>query len=152
MSSVGPDAEEVLPSRRSKRRPWIPPQNAVNNTWTRFSAKIFSKVTTVLPVSEYPHPVSRSQGQSVATNFEEAAKACREKVRKIVEENTRVNQRYRDPHFDIDLDLKLEKLLCLGTLTQPAEPVIQNEGNGKMYTNPYLPKSVKRVHVSEKVT
>src|SRR5438034_5394412 len=130
--------------RRSKRRqPWIPPQNAVNNIWTRFSVKIFSKVTAVLPASGYPQAASLSQGQRVATNFEEAAELCRQKVRKIVEEHKRVNQRYRDPHFDIDLDLKFEKFNCIGTLAKPAQLVVQDQKTRKWYPNSNLPQSVK---------
>lgn len=138
---------------RSRRQPWIPPQDAVDKSWARSSVKIFSAATTVLPVSDpdgaehqqaSPPP---EQGQLVAANFEEAAKVCRRKVDKIVKEHQRVNQRYRDPHFDIDLDLKSRKGICLGTLAERTTWFIKDGPD--IRPNPHLPKSVKRVDVSE---
>lgn len=143
----------VRPVRsRPRTQPWIPPQEAVNKSWARSSVKIFSAATTVLPVSDpdgsdhqqaSPPP---EQGQLVAANFEEAAKVCRQKVEKIVKEHLRVNQRYRDPHFDIDLDLKSRKGICIGTLTEPTRWIIEN--GRETQPNGDLPKSVKRVDVS----
>lgn len=139
--------ERSFPTRR---RPWIPPQNAVDKAWARFSVKIFSNATAVLPFSDPDHQQASQppeQGQLVATNFDEAAKACRQKVEKIVEEHGRVNQRYRDPHFDIDLDLKSRRGHCLGTLAKPTQWLLKDESK-KFYPNGNLPKSVKRVDVS----
>ncbi len=42
---------------------------------------------------------------------------CRAKVAKIVAECRRVNQKYRDPHFDLEADLKLERRDCLNGLS-----------------------------------
>lgn len=72
---------------------------------------------------------------------------CRQKVEKIVKEHQRVNQRYRDPHFDIDLDLKSRKGICLGTLADPTRWIIKDGPD--IRPNPHLPKSVKRVDVSD---
>ena len=138
---------------RSRRQPWIPPQDAVDKSWARCSVKIFSAVTTVLPVSDPDGPDHQQaspppeQGQLVAANFEEAVKACKQKVEKIVKEHQRVNQRYRDPHFDIDLDLKSRKGICLGTLAEPTQWIIKDGPDIRPNRN--LPKSVKRVDVSD---
>lgn len=50
-------------------------------------------------------------------SYEEAAALCRAKVSKIVRECRRVNQKYRDPHFDLDLDLKTNRRDCLEALS-----------------------------------
>jgi hypothetical protein len=137
---------------RSRPQSWIPPQVAVDKSWARSSVKIFSTVTTVLPISDPDGPDHQQassppeQGQLVAANFKEAADVCRQKVDKIVKEHQRVNQRYRDPHFDIDLDLKSRKGICLGTLAEPTRWLIKDGPD--IRPNGHLPKSVKRVDVS----
>jgi hypothetical protein len=83
----------------------------------------------------------------VAKIFKDAAEACTQKVEKIVKEHRRVNQRYRDPHFDIDLDLKSRRGHCLGTWAEPTQWLLKDK-SGKLYPNDNLPKSVKRVDVS----
>ena len=163
------DLRRRRPAPPSKRqRPWVPPQIAVNNVWSRFSAKIFSNVTTVLPGLEQQQPTVMPQGRLVAAEFDEMAEACRKKVAKIVEEHKRVNQRYRDPHFDIDMDYKLRNGYCLGTLMDPVRWIVPVPDprlpmkcpcvpKGRiscpcrqvsMKLNDDLPKSVRRVHVS----
>jgi len=138
---------------RSRPQPWIPPQDAIDNSWARSSVKIFSAATTVLPVSDPDGPDHQQaspppeQGQLVAANFEEAVKACKQKVEKIVKEHQRVNQRYRDSHFDIDLDLKSRKGICLGPLNEPTRWIIEDGPDTR--PNGHLPKSVKRVNVSD---
>lgn len=52
---------------------------------------------------------------------------------KISKECRRVNRRYRDLHFDMEFDLKMEKWDCLETLV------------GQQGDIPFSPKSVKRV-------
>jgi hypothetical protein len=139
--------KRIVPARR---RAWIPPQNVVDKAWARFSVKIFSKATAVLPVTNPDHQHASpppEQGQLVITNFEEAAKACRQKVEKIVKEHKRANQRYRDPHFDIYLDLMSRKGHCLGTLAKPTKWSVKNELK-KLCPDGDLPKSVNRVDVS----
>jgi len=55
-------------------------------------------------------------GQTTQASYDEAAAVCRAKVAKIVKECRRVNQKYRDPHFDLELDLKLNRRDCLDGL------------------------------------
>lgn len=45
-----------------------------------------------------------------------AAEQCRRKVAQIVKECRRVNQKYRDPHFDLELDQGLMRRDCLDSL------------------------------------
>ena len=138
-----------------KRRPWIPPQNAVDKAWARFSVKIFSHATAVLPVSfsdpDQQQASPPEQGELVAKIFKDAAEACTQKVEKIVKEHQRVNQRYRDPHFDIDLDLKSRRGHCLGNLAEPTQWSVKLK-SGKSHPNDNLPKSVKRIDVSDGLT
>lgn len=49
-------------------------------------------------------------------SYEDAAAQCRHKVAQIVRECRRVNQKYRDPHFDLEIDLKLNRRDCLDSL------------------------------------
>lgn len=64
---------------------------------------------------------------------------CRAKVDKIVKECRRINKKYRDPHFDIEADLKLNVRDCLQSL---------NNVDIKGYKPPgseFKPQSAKRV-------
>lgn len=62
---------------------------------------------------------------------------CRAKVDKIVRECRRINKKYRDPHFDLETDLKLGGRDCLQSLAnvQTAEPPGSD----------FKPRSAKRV-------
>lgn len=60
---------------------------------------------------------------------------CRAKVAKIVKECRRVNQKYRDPHFDLEFDLKWGSRDTLESLCNT---------KGKPDSQ-FMPKSIKRV-------
>jgi len=70
------------------------------------------RASAVLPKDEYAKkvgekvPSGATRGQNAVASYEEAAKICKGKVDKIVKECRRVNQKYRDSHFDIEFDLK----------------------------------------------
>jgi len=79
--------------------------------------------TRIIPQNEYAERVAKRSaarvvggGQSAKASYEEAAQHCRDKVAKIVKECRRVNQKYRDPHFDLEADLKQERRDCLESL------------------------------------
>ena len=74
------------------------------------------------------------KGENAVASYAEAAAICKAKVAKIVEECRRVNQKYRDPHFDIEFDLKWGTRDCLTMLGDTAG----------VETN-FKPGSVKRV-------
>ncbi len=59
---------------------------------------------------------STSSPIPVGTSYEAARALCEAKVAKIVKECRRINQKYRDPHFDLELDLKKHRRFCLESL------------------------------------
>ncbi|KAI1500300.1 hypothetical protein F5X99DRAFT_240931 [Biscogniauxia marginata] len=85
------------------------PQEAIDEFWNKFTTKAPGKATTVIPYNQYAEKAARRSNKAVGTltqsSYEEAAAVCRAKVDKIVKECRRVNQKYRDPHFDLELDL-----------------------------------------------
>jgi hypothetical protein len=138
--------------RAKKKKKTLPPQEAINKIWSRFSASKFSKATNILP---FAPPTSTDPSKTVhaskptpnnllvSEDFERAVQECRTKVQKLVKECKRVNMRYRDPTFDLDWDLKWERGHCLNGLVDE-----EFEINGRAFANPTsnVPKAVKRVH------
>lgn len=112
--------------------------------------------TTILPKNVWVQKASEKSpkgtqlGQNAVASYEEAAKICKEKVAQIVKECRRVNQKYRDPHFDIEFDLKSwrGKNDCLRSLSPYAPNEDEDDGEDfwdKMMGNSSYPGSVKRV-------
>ncbi|KAK4195169.1 putative calpain-1 catalytic subunit [Triangularia verruculosa] len=104
------------------------PQRKVDEFWESFTSKNPGKVTNIIPKNEYAEKLAKrtaakdltnggSGGKTTSTSYEEAAALCRAKVEKIVKECKRVNQKYRDPHFDLEWDLKTETRDCLESLS-----------------------------------
>lgn len=73
-------------------------------------------------------------GQIAVKSYDQAAAECKHAVEEIAKECRRVNHKYRDPHFDIEFDLKRNRRDCLDALGEVPD---------KTY-----PKSVKRIPVS----
>jgi len=146
-----PDQGEDI-SQRKNQKPWSPPQNAVDKLWSRFAVKISSSVTAVLPALEAAGATPpQNQGEPLSSYFQEAADICKQRVDKISEEYRRIKERYRDPHFDIDFDLKRKRGICLGTLLDPTSWALVDLKAQKLVQTPWsqaYPKSVQRVHVS----
>lgn len=123
-----------------KRRASQTPQETLRQFWNQFNSKFPGRVYTVLPDNPYARtkaeraPKGVIQGQDAGKSYEEARKECRRAVDRIVKECERLNQKYTDPHFDIEVDLKSGKRNCLDTL---------EEENMEM-----RPRGVKRVTVS----
>jgi hypothetical protein len=99
------------------------PQQSLDKFWGRFNAKYGGLPWTILPddlvakrASEF-YPKGLVPGQPVVAGYEEAAEACRKKVASIVKECKRINQKYRDPHFDIDI-YNRDSRLCLDGLIE----------------------------------
>ena len=128
--------DAMLTKKKNKRSP----QQTVDDFWDKFIAKHPGKVHTVLPHDVYAKskaahgPKGIARGQATHKLYEQAVAACRAAVDKIAKECRRVNMRYRDPHFDIEFDLKRNKNECLEGLTATDDP-------------PFKPGSVKRVPV-----
>ncbi|KAH0538403.1 hypothetical protein FGG08_005003 [Glutinoglossum americanum] len=134
-----------------KPKPPQAPQDAVDQFWANFKSKTPGKVFAVLPDNYYAkeaaaaRPIGVVSGKAATVSFEQAANACRAKVEKISKECRRVNQKYRDTHFDIEHDLRISARslggdrFCLDGL----------DGGPKPLNDPDFldPKSVKRIEV-----
>lgn len=79
--------------------------------------------TSIIPQNEYAERAAKrasrkalGPAKTTQQSYEEAAAKCRHKVAQIVKECRRVNQKYRDPHFDLEIDLKLNRRDCLDSL------------------------------------
>src|SRR5437763_11531812 len=113
----GTQRSEAAPSKKKVKKQ--PPQADINEFWSRFNTKTPGKAFTVLPDNLFAKktaaqvPKGAVPSQSVTESFEEAVATCKAKVEKIVAECKRVNQKYRDPHFDVEFDLKWGQRDCL---------------------------------------
>lgn len=133
-------------SSRSNSRPprarCQAPQESVKQFWEQFNTKYPGKVYTVLPDNPYARtrakhvPNGRIQGHEAVKSYEQAYQECEKSVDRIVKECERVNQKYSDPHFDIELDLKSGRRHYL-------------DGLDKENVD-FRPQGVKRVTVSSK--
>lgn len=86
----------------------------------------FCPATTILPKNELAERLAKrtaakdlagGNAKTTTTSYEEAAALCRAKVEQIVAECRRINQKYRDPHFDLDYDLRSGSRDCLESLS-----------------------------------
>ncbi|KAL0473321.1 hypothetical protein QR685DRAFT_170949 [Neurospora intermedia] len=138
-------------TKKQKKKLKLPPQQSINRIWKRFSSKRFHKALAILPFDPVlPPTISDRSNELLNEGYERAAEECRRKVRKIIQECKRVNTRYRDPGWDLDWDLKMEKGHCLNSLGRTkfdlSASTLQNP-------NSTVPKAVKRVHeIYEKPT
>ncbi|KAL8765722.1 MAG: hypothetical protein Q9209_007287 [Squamulea sp. 1 TL-2023] len=129
-----PSIVEDAPSKKVKKQV---PQRNVDEFWDKFTTKFPGKIHSILPSNIYAKtkaaqsPVGLVHGQATRRSYDEAKADCIAAVDSIARECRRVNLKYRDPHFDIEFDLKRNKRDCLDALT----------GAGSDLT----PKSVKRV-------
>ena len=96
--------------------------------------------STILPKNETVKKAGKAvpkgtiKGENAVACYEEAVAICKDKVATIVKECKRVNQKYRDPHFDIEFDLKWGVRDCLTMLGETPE-----------VDSGFRPGSVKRV-------
>lgn len=99
-------------SRTPRRSRCQTPQQAVRQFWEEFNTKYPGTVNTVLPDNPYARtkaaltPKGVIQGQGAGKSYDQAREECQRSVERIVKECVRVNQKYTDPHFDIEVDLK----------------------------------------------
>jgi hypothetical protein len=84
------------------------PQEAINEFWENLITKKPTKVTKVFPPSLYAHllPTPRKPGtvtgKNAAESYLAAAADCRARVKRIVRECHRTNEKFTDPDFDIE--------------------------------------------------
>ena len=116
------------------------PQQTVKHFWDVFTTKHPGKINGILPENVYARskaahePRGVVHGQAALKSYDETKEDCIAAVDKIAKECRRVNMRYRDPHFDIEFDLKWKRRDCL-------EGLVPGDGDA------FEPKSVKRVPV-----
>lgn len=140
-SDTRPRTPEPQPRKKVKQQP---PQKAVDQLWEAFTTKYPGKVHSILPHNIYAEskaarvPKGVVRGERAGKSYEEAAAECKAAVEKISKECRRVNMKYRDPHFDIEFDLKWGVRDCLDGL-------VRGESTYEL-----SPKSVKRVTVNTK--
>ena len=107
---------------------------------SQFTTKYPGKVHSILPADIYAKSKASKtikgvvSGQRTVKSYDQAASECKHAVEKIAKECRRVNHRYRDPHFDIEWDLKQGARDCLDGLEYSEE-------------SKTLPKTVKRIPV-----
>ena len=135
-----PDLSLPPPPIKIRRRPRRQtPQEAVQQFWDKLNSKYPGKVFTLLPNNPYARkkaaktPHGTVHGQRAAKSYEEARAECIRDVDRITKECLRLNQKYRDLHFDIEWDLKSGQRNCLDGLSTPGDSM--------------KPKGVKRVTV-----
>ena len=130
--------QEPETRRKVKKQP---PQKTVDQLWEAFTTKYPGKVQSVLPNNVYAEtkaakvPKGVVHGEKAGKSYDEAVAECKSAVEKIAKECRRVNMKYRDPHFDIEFDLKWNVRDCLDGL-------VRGESTYEL-----SPKSAKRVTV-----
>ncbi|KAI0201442.1 hypothetical protein F4808DRAFT_126945 [Astrocystis sublimbata] len=134
--------------KKKKRKP--PPQQSINRIWRRFATKKYTKALSVLPFDPVPLPITpEGPNELFSAGYERAREECSRRVKKIIQDCRRVNQRYRDPGFDLDWDLKFGRGNCLNYLGSGKFDMT----NTRFSTTTSVPKAVKRVHeIFEKPT
>lgn len=133
-----------MPDPKSKKNTL--PQQAINKFWKRFTAPNSGKPFTILPGNPHAKHAALTASwnaehpRNAVVSYQEAAAACTAEVERIVRDCRRVNQKHKDPQFDIEQDfmmwLKYQRtqdcLVPLNGLNDSLEP-----------------RSVKRVEVSQ---
>ena len=100
------------------------PQESLNEFWDGLITKTPGKVFQIFPHSLYANllPPSKPEGvactEGAVASYEEAARECKEKVKRIVRECQRTNEKFTDPDFNIENDWKRN---CLSGLQLPAK-------------------------------
>ena len=114
MSAANSDTESTPGSNpslpRKKASKGIPAQQSIDRFWKKFTTKNPGKLFTVLPDNLYAKRAAVQASRKVGTlknavaSYEQAASTCKAKVEKIAQDCRRLNQKYKDTHFDIEFD------------------------------------------------
>lgn len=93
------------------------PQQLLDEFWENLITKKPGKVTNIFPPSLYANLLStqRKPGASTSRNaaesYQAAADECRARVKRIVRECHRTNEKFTDPDFDIEEDKEINNCL-----------------------------------------
>ncbi|KAK1831579.1 hypothetical protein QBC39DRAFT_391170 [Podospora conica] len=116
----------ILPHESDHRGRPRQPQKKVDDFWRKFTTKTPGKATALLPKTSHAEtlaqraPATTTPSAPALASYDEAAALCRAKVDQIIRECRRLNQKYRDPHFDLEFDLKTGRRDCLESLDNVA--------------------------------
>lgn len=120
--SSGPSTRPKLPAKVSsnlKRAPFL----GFSVCFVCTDTEKKKKATHIIPQNELIKRAAvrasakcKAPAKTTEQSYEASAEQCRRKVAQIVKECRRVNQKYRDPHFDLEIDLKLHRRDCLDSL------------------------------------
>lgn len=121
---------------KKKKKPKKHPQALIKQIWSNYDPEYHGKITQILP-DPVPTTTKLSTKPKLSENasesYKEACTRCERAVKMIIAECIALNQKYTDPHFDLERDLKLTRNRdCLNGLTGEDE---------------YFPSDVKRVTV-----
>ena len=120
-----PPVEAEKPKVTKNRRK--NPQELLSEYWERFMSNRPAKVTSIFPPSLYTNllpPIKAggaSSSRNAAESYEAAARQCRDKVRRIVAECHRTNEKFTDADFDIETDHRNSIGNCLQPLDRDNE-------------------------------
>ncbi|KAH7128524.1 hypothetical protein B0J11DRAFT_431772 [Dendryphion nanum] len=87
------------------------PQEILEEFWENLVTKNPGKVTNIFPPTLYSnllpprHKPGTVKGKNAAESYQLAADECRARVKRIVRECHRTNEKFTDPEFDIEEDL-----------------------------------------------
>ncbi|KAM0362998.1 hypothetical protein ACHAO7_011144 [Fusarium culmorum] len=89
----------------------------IDKIWKRFTSSRFEQALAVLPPCNEPlQSTSEHTNESFNAGYERAARECRQKVDWIIKECKTMNQKYRDPDWDLETDFEHRKGNCLNRL------------------------------------
>ncbi|PLB51215.1 cysteine proteinase [Aspergillus steynii IBT 23096] len=140
-------------SPEADKDPKKSPQEHINDFWTKFITKTPSKVTRIFPIDLHAdilppaeeEPVLSSR--NVAEGYEATAEKCRQRIRRIVRDCNRTNEKFVDPDFDLETDRYLNLWNCLRGLArnEDTKPADENESVDEEEEGSGFPGSVHRV-------
>ncbi|KXH31552.1 calpain family cysteine protease [Colletotrichum simmondsii] len=139
MATYGDPPPPVPPLPPATKRSKKSPQETLSDFWDKFHSKYPGKVTSIFPRALYTSllPAFQVKGASSTRNAQEsydaAARECREKVKRIIRECERTNEKFTDPDFDIERDPKKN---CLNGLIRDGDQ--GTGGSGAAGDVPYV--------------
>jgi hypothetical protein len=104
------------------KKPRKLPQQTLNEFWDGLITKTPGKVFQIFPRSLYSNllppikPGGAASRREAAASYQAAADECKERVKRIVRECHRTNEKFTDPEFDIESDWQRN---CLNGLSLP---------------------------------
>lgn len=106
----GPAPEE--PGKSTAPTNTTPPSDYTYAAWDKFLCKVPSRISAATKkiveakesIEQTPGDGLQSEGKNAFHSWAQAAEECRAKVADIVVECQRLNQKYRDPNFDLELN------------------------------------------------